>query len=123
MRNLLALEIHRFRDCSEQVRTLYGGVGDETCGVFSVPSPVDSKYMRVIASAGEGWDHVSVSRTNRTPTWGEMEHVKRIFFEPDEVCMQLHVAEREHISFHAFCLHIWRPLDATIPLPPPWMVA
>jgi hypothetical protein len=51
-----------------------------------------------------------------------MEWIKRMFFKPDEVCMQLHVAESEHISYHAHCLHIWRPLEAEIPLPPDWMV-
>jgi hypothetical protein len=80
--------------------------------------------MRVIASDGAGWDHVSVSRVNRCPNWPEMEYVKRLFFAPHEVCMQLHVAESEHLSVHNYCLHIWRPNDGTkIPQPPALMVA
>jgi hypothetical protein len=116
MRNLHLLDAYRVR--SRQVIKHYGGVGDETCGVFSVTSPIDNGELFVIASSGEGWDHVSVSRANRCPNWPEMEHVKRLFFRDDEVAMQLHVASKDHISHHPYCLHIWRPFDQVIPLPP-----
>lgn len=116
MRNLRLL--NRFRDVAAAT-AFYGWAGDETCGVFTVPSPIDGAGLRVIASSGEGWDHVSVSRKNRCPNWPEMDHIKRLFFCDDEVAMQLHVATKDHISFHPHCLHIWRPNDGTvIPLPP-----
>ena len=121
MRNLRLLDAYRRTD--RQVRAYYGGIGDETCGVFEAPSPIDSASMMVIASSGEGWEHISVSRTNRCPNWIEMEHVKLLFFRDEEVCMQLHVATANHISVHPNCLHIWRPPEQAIPLPPEWMVA
>jgi len=65
--------------------------------------------MRVMASAGMGWDHVSISRQNRCPNWPEMEHIKRLFFRDDETAMQLHVPPSDHISIHPYCLHLWRP--------------
>ena len=46
----------------------------------------------------------------------------RLFFKPEEVCFQLHVSSGEHINNHPYCLHIWRPLDREIPLPPGIMV-
>lgn len=98
------------------------GPGDEACGRFVIPSPVAGELL-VIASGDLGWDHVSVSLANRTPTWAEMEFVKRKFFRPEAVCFQLHVAEASHISLHPHCLHIWRPWDLPVPLPPSWMVA
>ena len=64
-------------------------IGDDG-GAFALRSPTDRKPMQIIASNGEGWDHVSVSRTDRVPNWEEMEHVKRLFFEDWEVAMQLH---------------------------------
>lgn len=67
------------------------------------------KRLRVIVSAGGGWDHVSVSCADRCPTWDEMSYVKRLFFYPQETVMQLHVPERQHINCHPFCLHLWRP--------------
>lgn len=41
-------------------------------GSFKVPSPEGPFDMAVIVSCGGGWDHVSVSFKNRTPTWKEM---------------------------------------------------
>lgn len=60
-------------------------------------------------SDGSGWDHVSVSLATRTPTWEEMCWVKRLWFLPEEVVMQLHPAESEYVNYHPFCLHLWRP--------------
>ena len=76
----------------------------------------------VVVSWGCGWDHVSVSFTNRTPTWEEMAEVKDMFFEPDEVCFQIHPAKTDYVNYHPYCLHIWRCQEADIPAPPYWMV-
>lgn len=93
------------------------GEGDETCGAFRFPNG-----LRVIAAAGMGWDHVSVSRADRTPTWDEMEYAKRVFFKDDETAMQLHVPPSDHVNCHPYCLHLWRPHDVAIPRPPAIMV-
>jgi hypothetical protein len=120
MRNLRLLDAYRVT-AGDLVR-YWGWAGDETCGAFAVPSPIDKVLLAVIASSGEGWDHVSVSRANRCPNWPEMEHVKRLFFKDDEAAMQLHVPVKEHINCHPYCLHIWRPHGVEIPLPPPVLV-
>jgi len=95
-----------------------GWPGDYSCGMFVFASPTDGKALRCIAAAGEDWDHVSVSRGDRIPDWTEMEAVARLFFKPDEYAMQLHVPKNDHINFHPFCLHWWRPQNVPIPLPP-----
>lgn len=116
MRDLRVLECYRNHEWGNRA---HGWAGDETCGTFCVPSPIDGAELAVIASSGEGWDHVSISRRNRCPNWPEMEHVKRLFFRDDETAMQLHVPPSQHISFHPHCLHIWRPNDGReIPMPP-----
>jgi hypothetical protein len=98
--------------------------------------PVDLKYngmftfaikgvtVAIAAGRGRGWQHVSVSCEDRTPTWEEMETVKRMFFEDDEVAMQLHVAVKDHINMHPYVLHLWAPMSKIrkIPLPPKDMV-
>lgn len=94
----------------------------EDGGAFMVPYLKHGVTLRVIASFGCGWDHVSVSLPNRCPNWLEMEHVKRLFFRDDEAAMQLHVPPSEHINHHQHCLHIWRPHGVDIPMPPAWMV-
>jgi hypothetical protein len=120
MRNLDLLD--QFRDVSLEVRAFYHGIGDDTCGAFLVPSPIDKAPMRVIASSEEGWDHVSVSRANRCPNWAEMEHVKRLFFKDDETAVQYHVPPSDHINCHPHCLHLWRSQTVEFPRPPAWMV-
>lgn len=119
--NLYLLDIYRVKD-GPVIRHYGGWVGDETCGAFTVPSPVDKADLRVVASRGEEWDHVSVSRATRCPNWTEMEHVKRLFFKPDETAMQLHVPPSDHVNCHPFCLHLWRPHSVDIPRPPSILV-
>ena len=109
---------------------VYGQIGDSTAGVFWI----DFRLV-VIASSADDWDHISVSRPDRCPTWEEMERVKRMFFEDNETAMQLHVPPAEHIPAGVegrlhnsgskraqYCLHLWRPKNERIPRPPSWMV-
>ena len=121
MRNLRTLDHHRNR--GKMVQSFYGNDGDATCGVFVLPSPIDGQMLTIVASQGDDWDHVSVSRTNRCPNWPEMEFVRSLFFEDNETVMQLHVPKTEHINVHPNCLHLWRPQKQDIPRPPGWMVA
>lgn len=87
-------------------------------GAYKVHHNPTNAELRIIASTGGGWDHISVSLHNRCPNWAEMEFAKHMFFKPDEVAMQLHVPASDHINVHQYCLHIWRPQLATIPMPP-----
>lgn len=67
---------------------------------------------------GPAWEHVSVSVQSRCPTWEEMDAVKQIFWRDDETVMQLHVPRDRHVNLHDTCLHLWKPIDVKIPLPP-----
>lgn len=116
MRNLAHLI--RYRRLLESI----GEIGDDYNGAFVIPSPIDKRALRIIASCGFGWDHVSVSLISRCPTWSEMSYIKKLFFKDDETAMQLHVPVSDHISYHPYCLHLWRPYDVEIPRPPGYMV-
>lgn len=97
------------------------GRGNHGNGVFLIPH--GGVTIKVVASNGEDWDHVSVSLPDRCPTWDEMEFVARSFFKEDETAMQLHVPPTDHVNCHPFCLHWWRPRRGVkIPRPPAWMV-
>ena len=72
----------------------------------------------VLASVHDGeWEHVSVSTESRCPRWGEMQQIKELFFEDDEAVMQLHPPQKDYVNSHPYCLHMWRPIKARIPLP------
>lgn len=91
------------------------------CGAFDIKLK-HSQRVFVIASDGLQWEHVSVSRRDRCPTWDEMCQVKAIFWDDEDCVMQLHPPKSDWVNNHSFCLHLWRPLDAEIPLPPSMMV-
>jgi hypothetical protein len=99
---------------------IYGCAGDGGNGIFAfaLQASPDNLLVRVLASSGHGWDHVSVSTRSRCPTWTEMDIIKRMFFEDHEVAFQLHVATDQHINLHPYTLHLWRPQNEKIPLPP-----
>jgi hypothetical protein len=117
VRNLHELDRFRITDPAALAR-VNGWSGDDRAGSFTITSPLDGATMVVVASNNDGWDHVSVSRKNRVPNWAEMSAIHRMFFKDDEVAMQLHMPPSDHINIHPFVLHLWRPHDSTIPLPP-----
>lgn len=91
-------------------------------GVFLMPSRPGQPPLQIIASDGLDWEHVSVSRPDRTPTWDEMCAVKAAFWTDDECVMQLHPPKADWVNNHPRCLHLWRPVAAEIPRPPSMMV-
>jgi hypothetical protein len=109
------------RDVENELK-IYGRNGDHGNGMFNFMSCEDGKTLRVICSDGGGWDHVSVSRVDRVPTYREMEQVAKIIFQPDEYAVQYHVPASEHVNFHKYCLHWWRPTRELLPHPPTMMV-
>lgn len=105
---------------------------DDYFGMFFIKVPGHPQPLKVAASrfrdkdpvsnSNPPWNHVSISRNNRCPTWEEMCSIKDIFFDKDEAVMQLHPAEKDYVNNHRFCLHIWQPVFEVIPLPPSIMV-
>lgn len=87
---------------------------------YRAPDREDTIWLKVVASWGLGWDHVSVTVIDkkRCPTWGEMCFVKEIFFEDYEWAMQLHPPAQHNINWHDYCLHMWAPQGKDIPQPP-----
>lgn len=121
---------HKFR-----VRT--GALGsddsDGNNGAFFVPNregrrnllsmrEYSAAPLKVIASDGEGWEHVSVSLPTRCPTWAEMAFIKSLFWDGTDCVVQFHPPETEYVNNHPFCLHLWKPTGHQIPTPPSLLV-
>ncbi len=109
--------------CPDKFRVTHPayGPGDETNGLFEI-TPKHSQRVRVIASNGMGWEHVSVSRDDRCPTWDEMCQVKDLFWDEDDCVVQYHPPKSDYVNIHKNCLHLWRPMDVEMPRPPKLMV-
>lgn len=95
-------------------------------GAFLLPAVVPGRCLKVIASEGQGWDHVSVSilaKKPRMPNWEEMCAVKDAFWDEEDVVMQLHPRRSQYVNYHQACLHLWRPNDGReIQTPPAVLV-
>lgn len=78
----------------------------------------------VIWSYGGGWEHVSVApyKHSYTPSWAEMCRVKDMFWHDDEAVVQYHPAKSGYVNTMQNCLHLWRPINETLPTPPVIMV-
>lgn len=87
---------------------------------------VKGRRVRIIASDGLGWQHVSVSLygSQQSPSWAVMCEIKDLFWEPEDTVMQLHPPRSIWVNMHPGCLHLWRPTSegVSIPLPQPLMV-
>lgn len=86
-------------------------------GAFEIQ--VNGEMLRIIASDGLGWQHVSVSKSGSTkcPNWEHMCRVKELFWGDDEWVMQFHPPKKDYVNNHPGCLHLWRPTQERMPVP------
>lgn len=114
----------RFRVTSGPMATSLAKHGNN--GAFMIPlrDPNSSgvKTVRVIASDGDGWEHVSVSFQSKTPSWAVMCTIKDLFWGPEDCVVQYHPPHKDYVSDHPFCLHLWRPIGVNVPRPPTHLV-
>lgn len=102
---------------------------DGNNGLFLIPHYRINNYrIRCVVCDELGWEHVSVTiapvnkSPTRCPTWDEMCWVKDQFWNKDEVVIQYHPAEKDYVSQHDYCLHLWRPKNVQLPTPLTLMV-
>ncbi len=105
-------------------KNIYGTLGDNYNGVFVMTLKISQRTEKysIIASRDKEWEHVSISCKNRCPNWEEMHHFKEMFFHDDECVMQLHPKKEDYVNNHPYCLHLWRPVQDVIPIPPKILV-
>ena len=115
----LSLQANRVREGQMGSDESYG-----LAGCFRLIGPGNALLLAVSSGVDHenGWEHVSVSAHGRTPTWQEMCHVKNLFWDEHEMVVQYHPPKTEYVNFHPHVLHMWRPIDMTIPMPPTLLV-
>lgn len=95
--------------------------GDAHNGYFVIPLKHQQR-LTIIASNGMGWEHVSVSRRDRCPTWAEMCQIKDMFWDDTDCVVQYHPPHSEYVNNHPNCLHLWRQVGVEFAMPPSFMV-
>ena len=96
-------------------------VGDDGFNGIYV-DPVERKNFFFVFSWGQGWEHLSVSQRNKTPSWDIMCRIKNVFWGEDEVCVEYHPKKEDYVNLHPHCLHIWKEVGKEFPTPPSILV-
>lgn len=82
--------------------------------------------LKIVASEDLGWEHVSVhcisDGKQRTPTWSEMCLVKDLFWDEYDCVVQYHPPKDDYVNMHKHTLHLWKPSNQTLPVPPKVLV-
>jgi hypothetical protein len=115
---------NEFRVASKQIGNMPNDNSLGMLGVFQVP--LNNVLFTIVVNDSrfdKKWEHVSVSSTQRCPTWDEMCHFKNMFFKEDETVLQFHPKKSEYKNMHPFCLHLWRDVTKEYELPPSIYVA
>lgn len=60
---------------------------------------------------GRRWLHVSFSRKEGIPDWGDVRAVKDLFIGRDKEALQVFPPEDEYVNFHPRTLHLWHCID------------
>lgn len=97
---------------------------DGNNGAFLIPTITASHRdnLKVIASDGLGWEHVSVSKNYECPSWDDMCRIKELFWDAEDLIVQFHPPKSNYVNNHPYCLHLWRPIEQKIPTPDTIMV-
>lgn len=97
-------------------------------GAFLIPGR--GGKLRVIFGDGNltGWEHASACFLKPSgyrgkvravpPSWDQMAMVKDLFWKRDECCVQYHPPEEDYVNHCEGALHIWRPTNQQVPMPP-----
>lgn len=124
MRNEPNLRIEQYRDNSHPQ---YASPAGKNYGAFAIPGKFG--MLRVLSSGlcdenpyAFNWEHVSVSYADRTPTWEDMDKIKKMFWRDDETVVQFHPRESVKINNHPYCLHLWKMAATEFDLPPSILV-
>ena len=109
-------EIRKTRNLFIEAETSNDGMGGHYY------DSVSGKRLNFIFSYQLGWEHLSVSMPSKTPSWDQMCKMKDIFWNDDETCVQFHPKKEDYVNNHPHCLHIWKPVNEKLPIPPSILV-
>lgn len=65
----------------------------------------------------EKWIHISLSRKERLPSWGDIKKVKELFLGDDLTAIQVFPPKDQFINDNPYVLHLWHRLGGKPLLP------
>jgi hypothetical protein len=111
----------------DAARVVHPVAGESPAGEMYGFFVFDAKDAIAVMSSGEAdndptvyasdWEHISVARANRIPSWDDMKRMKELFWDDDECVVQFHPPKADYVNIQPYVLHIWKPPYA-LELPP-----
>jgi hypothetical protein len=82
-------------------------------------------FLQVIASNVKGWEQIFINVVShdkkkvieRTPTWDEMCMAQKYFWDPEDVCIQIHADESNYKKLNKFALQILKKVGSVYEIP------
>lgn len=67
-----------------------------------------------------GWEHCSIMPYDKKimPSWNDMCKLKNMFWSEEEAVVQYHPRKADYVNTATNCLHLWKPTEQEMPLPP-----
>lgn len=97
-------------------RVMPAGWRQEEPGVFRRRDGLLVLASALVEQDGKRWLHVSMSRKNQLPSWGDVRAVKDLFVGRDRYAYQVLPPPSHYVNFHPNVLHLWSCLDGE-PMP------
>jgi hypothetical protein len=60
------------------------------------------------------YEHLSISHTERYPTWDELMHLRAVFFKDDAEVFQVMPPCDEYVNVDRHCFHLWHKRSGMI---------
>ncbi len=125
MKDLKKYEQYRVYDGSDLLNIIFGQydmLESQKAYVFSKEK--GDYYIQTLQTFG--WDHISLvvrtyyngKRVERIPGTSELEEVCEMFFGEDEPVVEVHPRREDYVNINPYTLHLWRPINEELPLPP-----
>lgn len=75
---------------------------------YLIPTITAKATISAINFKDDDFEHVMLNPKHRLPTYEEMVSLKDIFWEQNEVAMQVHPAKSQYVNIEKYTLHLWR---------------
>lgn len=84
------------------------GISSSQRSEFLIPAVSATATISAIDFKDDDFEHVLLNPKNRLPTYEEMANLKDIFWNQNEVTIQVHPSKSEYINIENYTLHLWR---------------
>ncbi len=103
-------------------RKRWGIPVEHGCCGWQVDHAFGPEFARILVTADHqsdrvNWIHASISHRDRMPDYDDLALLHRAVFGPDRWAYQVFAPESDHISIHAYVLHLWGRVDGAPQLP------